>query len=438
MNLSIFGMGYVGVVSGACLAKLGHNVTGVDVNPDKVSLINRGRSPIVEPGIAELVAQMVAAGRLSATSDVGAAVGASDVSFISVGTPSTKSGAASLDYIDRVTVEIGAAIAGKSSPHMVVVRSTVPPGTIRERIAPALMRMSGKKLGEGLELAGNPEFLREGRAIEDFQHPPFTLIGTSSPGAEEILRALYKDVAAPLIVAEEATAESIKYLCNLFHAVKIGFANEAGAVLKTLGVDARAAMEIFCRDNVLNISPAYLKPGFAFGGSCLPKDLRGFLALGAAANVDMPFMGSLLASNQRHIVRAFEMVLERGRRKVAFFGLSFKPGTDDLRESPLVTLAEMLTGKGYDLAICDRNVDLARLTGANKAYIDQEIPHLGRMLKADAEEVLEGAGTIVVGHAGAAEAAVIAEHHQGRAIIDLQGIRQLEALRNADYRGICW
>jgi GDP-mannose 6-dehydrogenase len=438
MNLSIFGMGYVGVVSGACLAKIGHKVIGVDVNADKVNLINSGRSPIVEPGVPELVADLVAKGVYSATTDVRAAIEQSDVSFISVGTPSARTGAPSLESIDHVSLQIGEAIARKSSPHTVIVRSTVPPGTVAGRVGPALVRASGRKLGEGLEIADNPEFLREGKAVSDFEKPPFTLIGASSDKAVAVARELYSRIDAPFIVTDERTSECIKYLCNIYHAVKIGFANEVGAVLKSLGVDSREAMRVFCEDRVLNISPAYLKPGFAFGGSCLPKDLRGFLALAAAEHVDVPFLGSLLGSNQRHIDRAFDMIAHGGRRKVAFFGLSFKPGTDDMRESPQVALAEKLIGKGYELAIFDRDVELARLTGANKAFIEHEIPHLGRLLRSSAEETLDGAGVIVIGHVREPEAAIIAARHAGRTIVDLQGVTRLEGLTDADYQGICW
>jgi GDP-mannose 6-dehydrogenase len=438
MKLSIFGMGYVGVVSGACLAKLGHKVIGVDVNVDKVNLINAGRSPIVEPGVPELVAELVARGDYAATTDSIAAIAQSDVSFISVGTPSGRGGAPSLDHIDHVCVHIGEAIARKSTPHTVIVRSTVPPGTVAGRVGPALERASGRKLGDGLELADNPEFLREGRAVSDFEKPPFTLIGASSPKAVEVARELYRRIDAPFIVTDERTSECIKYLCNVFHAVKIGFANEVGAVLKSAGVDSREAMRVFCEDRVLNISPVYLRPGFAFGGSCLPKDLRGFLSLAEAEHVEVPFLSSLMSSNERHIDRAYEMIARGGRRKIAFFGLAFKSGTDDMRESPHVALAEKLIGKGYELAIYDRDVELARLTGANKAFIEHEIPHLGRLLRKTPEETLQDAQAIVVGHVGKAEAGVIGAHHGGRTIIDLQGVKELEALQDADYQGICW
>jgi GDP-mannose 6-dehydrogenase len=437
MKVSIFGMGYVGVVSAACLARLGHSVIGVDVNPDKVAMIKSGRSPIVEPGIAEILYEEVAKGNCRATMDVDAAVAESDLSMVSVGTPSSRTGAPSLEAIDSVARQLGEAIGRKSAPHTVVIRSTVPPGTVKDRIAPVLSRASGRRLGDGLELLDNPEFLREGRAVKDFESPPFTLIGASTDAAIAAARELYTGIDAPFIVTDERTAESIKYLCNIFHAVKIGFANEAGAVLKSLGVDARTALDVFCQDRVLNISPAYLKPGFAFGGSCLPKDLRGFLALANGEHIETPFLGSLLDANQRHIDRAFEMIVKGGRRRIAFFGLSFKPGTDDMRESPLVALAEKLIGKGYELAIYDRDVELAQLTGANKAFIEREIPHLGRLLKQSVEETIDGAGVIVIGHVGATEAATLASLHDGRTVVDLQGVAALEKACT-DYQGICW
>jgi GDP-mannose 6-dehydrogenase len=438
MKLSIFGMGYVGVVSGACLAKLGHEVVGVDVNAGKVGLIAAGRSPIVETGIDELMAEMVAGGRIAATTDAAEAIARSDVSFISVGTPSERSGAPALGALDAVAEEIGRAIGRKSTRHTVVVRSTVPPGTIERRVAPILCRSSGRRLGEGLELCSNPEFLREGSAVRDFGQPAFTLVGSTGDEGFEVMQEVYSKLKAPMIRTSVQTAESIKYLCNIYHAVKIGFANEVGSVLKSLGVDAREAMRIFCEDRVLNISSAYLRPGFAFGGSCLPKDLRGFLSIAQAEGVGLPFLGSLLASNEQHVERAFQMIARGGRRRVAMFGLAFKPGTDDLRESPLVTLAERLIGKGFELAIFDRHVEVARLVGSNREFIDREIPHLERLLRPTPEAALDGAGVIVIGHAASAEIAAIASRHAGRTIIDLQGVKDIERLDGADYQGICW
>jgi GDP-mannose 6-dehydrogenase len=438
MRISIFGMGYVGVVSGACLAKIGHDVVGVDVSASKVALLKSGRSPIVEAGIDELVAELSASGQLTATMDVADAIARTDLSFISVGTPSQRNGATSLAAIDAVVEQIGTAVATKTTPHTVVIRSTVPPGTIEDRVTSRLCRAARRELGKGLDLCSNPEFLREGTAIRDFGKPPFTLVGCSSDAGFKVMQELYRPIEAPLIRTTIRTAESVKYLCNIFHAVKIGFANEIGALLKSFGVDSREAMRIFCEDSSLNISPAYLRPGFAFGGSCLPKDIRAFLALAREHDVDLPFIGNLMSSNDQHIDRAFQMIAKGGRRKVALFGLAFKPGTDDLRESPLVVLAERLIGKGFELAIFDRNVDIARLVGANREYIDREIPHLERLLHPTPEATLAGAQIIVIGHAGKGEIATICANQKGRTIVDLQGVKELESIKEADYQGICW
>jgi GDP-mannose 6-dehydrogenase len=438
MKISIFGMGYVGVVSAACLAKYGNDVVGVDVSSSKVEFINQGRSPIVEHGIDELVAEMVAAGRLRATVNSAEAVQMTDVSFISVGTPSQRNGATLLSAVDTVVEQIGQAIRGKRSPHVVAVRSTVPLGTIENRILPALLRASARTLGDGLGLCSNPEFLREGTAVRDFGEPAFTLVGCAPDSGFKAIEEIYRSINAPLIRTDIRTAEAVKYLCNIFHAAKIGFANEVGALLKSFGIDSRDAMRILCEDRLLNISPAYLRPGFSFGGSCLPKDIRAFLSLARDQDVELPFIGNLLPSNEQHINRAFQLIARGGRRKVALFGLAFKPGTDDMRESPLVILAERLIGKGFELAIFDRHVDTARLVGSNRDYINREIPHLERLLQPTPEATLEGAGVIAVGHAAKPEIESIVANHNGRSIIDLQGVYELERLTDADYQGICW
>jgi len=438
MRISIFGMGYVGVVSGTCLAQLGHDVVGVDINPAKVGLLMEGRSPIVEKDLGGLLSQAVRSGKLRATTDAAEAVLNSDISFIAVGTPSGPDGSACMAAIDTVVEQIGLALRQKTSPHMVVMRSTVPPGTCQERLAKALERHSGRVIGPDLQVCSNPEFLREGSAIQDFHRPPFTLIGADDEAAFALLASVYDGVDAPVTRAEVRIAESVKYLSNVFHALKITFANEAGIALKALGVDGREALKIFCNDTILNVSAAYLRPGFAFGGSCLPKDLRGFLALARSTGTELPMLNHIIDSNERHIDRAFEMATRLGRKKIALFGLAFKPGTDDLRESPLVGLAERLIGKGYELAIFDRDVELARLLGSNREFIDHEIPHLEKLMAGDPASALAGADVVVIGHVGKAEVDALRNAANCRLIVDLQGVAELAALDGVEYEGICW
>ena len=438
MKVSIFGMGYVGAVSGACFARMGHEVIGVDVNRGKVDMINAGASPVVEEGLSELMAEAHRAGRISATDDPIEAVQRSEISLISVGTPTGPDGGQALGALDSVVASIGEAMRRKSEPHAVVVRSTVMPRTTDERIAPKLEQASGRRLGAELELSFNPEFLREGAAIKDFFHPPFVVIGGLRGAACPQATALYSGIDAPFFSTTASIAESLKYACNAYHAVKIAFANELGVVIKSMGIDARETMRLFCEERQLNISTAYLRPGFAFGGSCLPKELRAIESMAKAAHLDLPMLSNVLPSNDRHIDRAFEMIQKRGRRKVALFGLAFKPGTDDLRESPLVTLAERLIGKGFELAIFDRSVDLARLTGTNLEYIKREIPHLDRLVTNSVEDTLADAGTIVIGHAPIDAIEKISAAAAGRCIIDLQSVAALQRLTNVDYEGICW
>ena len=442
MRISIFGLGYVGVVSGACLARLGHEIIGVDVNAEKIGMINAGTSPIVEAGIGALVESAVAAGTLRATTDADAAVAASEVSFVSVGTPSAANGAISLAAIEAATDEIGTSIRRKDAPHAVVYRSTVIPGTTDSRLIPQLTETSGRSLGDGIEVCFNPEFLREGSSIADFDSPPYTIAGVGSDEAYRILEEIYAPVDAPLLRCDFRVAESVKYMSNAFHAVKVCFANEMGALLATMGMDARDAAAIFCRDEILNISPAYLRPGFAFGGSCLPKDLRAILHMAKDRDLALPMLDHVLDSNARHIDRAFDMIAAGGRRRVALFGLSFKGGTDDLRESPIVSLAEKLIGKGFELKIYDSNVQMARLIGANRAFIEREIPHIDRLLRPSPAETLTGAEIIVIGHAGEDEVAAIGAHARTLArdaqIVDLQGIDALRDLEGSAYQGICW
>jgi GDP-mannose 6-dehydrogenase len=446
LKISIFGLGYVGAVSGACLARHGHEILGVDKNPYKVSLLESGHSPIVEAGLDELILEMVAGGRLRATVDPVRAVLETDVSLVSVGTPSARDGSLSLDAVEAVTREIGEALRGKRGPHAVIYRSTVLPGTTEERFLPLLEAASGRRAGEGLEVVYNPEFLREGSALVDFERPPLIVAGVNGECGFHLIETIYEGIEAEVVRTGLRAAEAVKYLSNIFHALKVCFANEAGAVLKEMGVDAREVMDIFCRDTALNISPAYLRPGYAFGGSCLPKDLRAFLHRARSLDVETPLLSQLLPSNGRHIDRAFDLIARNGRGRIALFGLAFKGGTDDLRESPLVTLSERLIGKGYELRIFDPDVNTARLIGANREFIEREIPHIDRLLQPDVASTLEGADAIVLAKVGRSEMAAIAALKPEVPVIDLQGarapgLRSVESLLDPsfpDYRGLCW
>lgn len=438
MKISIFGMGYVGVATGACLAASGHEVVGVDVSAEKVDAINCGVSPVVEDGLNEILADAVAEGTLRATTDAPQAVHDSDISMVAVGTPSAPNGSLSVEFVERVSREIGGAVRGKNGPHTVIYRSTVLPGTTEGLLIPALGESSGRGPGDGLEVFFNPEFMREGSSVADFHAPPMTVIGGAEGADLSPVEALYRGVKAPFIPTSYRVAEAVKYMSNAFHAVKITFANEMGTLLGEMGIDARAAAELFCRDTKLNISPSYLRPGYAFGGSCLPKDLRAILDLAKRRDVAIPMLEAVLPSNRAHIERAYGMIAAHGRRRVALFGLSFKPGTDDLRESPLVALAELLIGKGFELDIFDRHVQTARLTGANRSFIEREIPHLDRLIETDATALLDRAETIVVGHAEAPEIDAIAALPPGRPVIDLQGVAGIQAAHDGHYQGICW
>ncbi len=438
MRISVFGIGYVGAVSCGCLADLGHEVVGVDVSADKVAMLAAGRSPIVEDKIDELIAAGVRSGRLTATGDAAAAIARTDVSFISVGTPSAPDGSVALGAVDAVVADIGQALRGKKAPHSVVMRSTVPPGTAEERVIPLLEREAGRTVGDGLSYYSNPEFLREGSSVDDFRKPPFTLIGAPDGDEAATLREIYAPIDAPVFVAPYRVAESVKHISNVYHAVKLAFANEAGAILASYGVNAREAFRLLCEDRVLNISPAYLRPGFAFGGSCLPKDVRSFLALAEKRNVAVPFLSHLLPANQANIERTFDLIARHGRQPVSLFGLAFKQGTDDLRESPFVLLAERLLGRGFDLRIYDRSVQVARLMGSNRAYIDREIPHLERLMVISPEAALSGSRIAVIGHIAPEDRASMLAALSGHTVIDLAGMAELRAHPTITYHGLCW
>lgn len=438
MRISVFGIGYVGVVSCGCLAELGHDVIGVDIFPEKVEMLAAGRSPIVEEEIDQLIANAVRDGRLTATQDVADAVARSDVSFISVGTPSAADGSVALGAVDAVIASIGQALRDKPGSHAVVMRSTVPPGTGEDRLIPILERQAARGLGDRLSYYSNPEFLREGSSVRDFRSPPFTLIGAPDGDDAAVLREIYAPVTAPVHVAPLRVAESVKHISNVYHAVKLAFANEAGAILAAQGVDAREAFRLLCEDRVLNVSPAYLRPGFAFGGSCLPKDLRSFLALADHAAIAAPFLKSILPGNQAIIDRAYDAIARHGRGSVALFGLAFKQGTDDLRESPFVLLAEKLLGRGFDLRIYDRSVQVARLMGSNRAYIEREIPHLERLMAISPEATLAEAKIVVVGHVAPEDSTALLAGLDGKVVIDLAGMAALRVRQGITYEGLCW
>jgi GDP-mannose 6-dehydrogenase len=437
MRLSVFGLGYVGCVSAACFAREGHEVVGVDVNPTKVGIINEGRSPIVEAGIGELIAEMVGAKRLRATTDTRDAINNSEVSLVCVGTPSNQNGSLDLTYVRRVCEEIGGVLAGKASAHVVVIRSTMLPGTIEKVVVPALEAASVKRAGEGFGVCINPEFLREGTSLKDFYAPPFTLVGADDANVAETVKGLYAGIDAPLYVTSTKSAEMVKYACNCFHALKVSFANEIGNICAGLGIDSHEVMNVFCQDTKLNLSPYYLKPGFAFGGSCLPKDLRAIAYKAKELDLEVPVLSSILQSNRRQIERAVEMIVATGRKRIGVLGFSFKAGTDDLRESPMVTLIETLIGKGMQLAIYDRDVSLARLFGANKDYIEREIPHISQLMCASINEVLEKTDVLVVGNKAAEFREIEGRLRDDQTVIDL--VRLFDGRVSGDnYQGICW
>ncbi len=438
MRVSVFGLGYVGCVSAACLASLGHEVIGVDVNPVKVDLVNGGRAPVVEEGIGELVAEVVGSGALRATTDAREAIAGSDVSLVCVGTPSEANGSLCTTYLERVTEEIGAALAERGGRHTVVYRSTMLPGTCLNLLVPLLEKHVGGTVGVDVGVAVNPEFLREGTSVRDFFDPPKTVVGELDAESGDVVESLYDGLPGPVFRVPVPTAEAIKYADNAFHGLKIGFANELGAVCQALGVDSHQVMDVFLADRKLNISPAYLRPGFAFGGSCLPKDLRSLVHAARRADVSVPILSHVLVSNADHLQRAVELVERTGKRRVGLFGLSFKPGTDDLRESPLVELAERLFGKGYDLRIHDANVNLSRLLGANREYIENRLPHLAQLLADTVDEVLDHAEVCLVGTRDPAVLAAL-PHGGGPLIIDLVRLPDADARRaEPGYVGLAW
>lgn len=436
MKISVFGLGYVGTVSAACLAAAGHRVIGVDKNETKVELVASGNSPIVEEGVAPLIAKAVSAGVLSATTSVDAAISDAEVSIVCVGTPSQSNGALNLQYISEVCSQIGSALSRADNIHVVVIRSTMLPGSIQNTVIPALESSSQLQVGKDFGLCINPEFLREGSAVSDYYNPPKTVIGEFDTHSGDVVCQLYKNIDAPLIRTSIEIAEMTKYVDNSWHALKVAFANEIGAISKKLGMDSHQLMDIFIQDKKLNISPAYLKPGFAFGGSCLPKDLRAINYLAKINDLDTPILRSVLPSNRVHIDRAIDL-LQSGSKKLGFLGLSFKAGTDDLRESPVVEVVERLLGKGFDIKIYDRNVSLAKIVGANREFLLNRIPHISSLLEDNIEDVIEHADNLILGNNDAEFLKIVQDFPKGKRCIDLVRITD-DFPDESWYEGIAW
>lgn len=438
MKISIFGLGYVGAVSLGCLARDGHEVIGVDIDQIKLDLITEGQTPIIEEGMADLMSDVAKSGLVNVTQDVNAAISNSEISFICVGTPSATNGSQNQSALLRLSEQIGLAIANKDDYHIFVLRSTVTPGTLEDVMRPIIEEKSGKKDGVDFDLCFQPEFLREGSSIKDYDNPPYTVIGSNSDRASNKIRDLFGHLPCEFHVCSIKTAEMLKFCCNDFHALKITFANEVGRLSQPLGVDPHEVMGLICKDTQLNISPVYLKPGFSFGGSCLPKDLRATVHMAKMRDVEVPMLTGILQSNKIHTEHAINEVLETGKRKVGMIGLSFKSGTDDLRESPMVTLTEQFIGKGVELAIYDPEVNLSRLLGANKHYINESIPHIGELMVDDCEELIRNCDVLVVGLNDNALVDLIHKTvRPEQVILDLVNIPEHETL-DCDYRGVCW
>lgn len=437
MKISVFGLGYVGTVSVGCLAAGGHRVVGVDVNADKVATLNSGLAPIVEPEVGGFISKACTLGLLTATTSSAEGIAQTDISFLCVGTPSHHNGSLDLTYLKRVCEDIGVALSQKKTPHTLVFRSTTLPGTTEDVAIPILEKYSGKKVGEDLFVCYNPEFLREGTAVKDYYHPPKIVIGERKHGEGDVLAEIYGGIEAPLVRTSIRAAEMVKYSDNAFHALKVTFGNEIGILCKGLGIDSHEVMDIFCKDTKLNLSKVYLKPGFAFGGSCLPKDLRALSYQAKRHDVDTPLLNAIMTSNSAHVRGVINKIIGLGKKRVGFLGMTFKPDTDDLRESPLVEVIETLLGKGFSIQIYDRNVMTSRLIGANKRFIDEHIPHLSSILTERIEDVVDTAQVVVVGYVSPEFGPALQRMRTDQMIIDLARIGSRETLA-AEYDGICW
>jgi GDP-mannose 6-dehydrogenase len=438
MKISIFGLGYVGSVSAGCLAKDGHTVIGVDPYQPKVDLINAGKAPVIEKDIGTIIKKAVIDGRLRATRDVAEAICDSEISLICVGTPSQNNGSIDLKYVRKVCEEIGTALKDKRDYHVVVVRSTMLPGSMMSTVIPVLEETSGMIVGQHIGVCNNPEFLREGTAVYDYYNPPKTVIGETDTKAGDIIASIYNHLDAPLIRTRVEVSEMVKYADNVWHALKVGFANEIGNICKEVGVDGHEVMGIFCKDTKLNLSPYYMKPGFAFGGSCLPKDVRALTYKARSLDLECPILNSIIPSNNNQVKKGLSMIVEKNHRKIGVLGFSFKAGTDDLRESPMIEVIENLIGKGYALKIYDNNVKIASLIGANKDYIFNHIPHISKLMVDSIDEVLEHSETLVIGNAAEEFRDVVENIPPGKHIVDLVRIINQSSSKKDGYDGICW
>ena len=438
MRICVFGLGYVGSVTAGCLAEMGHTVVGVEPNPTKLDMLKQGQSPIIEGGLEELLKKYVATGQISATPDWRAAVEQTEMAIVCVGTPSLRNGSIDLGHVRRAAEHLGSALRDRRDYFRVVIRSTVLPGTVEDVILPVIERVSGKRAGQDFGICMNPEFLREGTAVHDFYHPPKTVIGELDARSGDGLAELYARLPAPLQRVPLRVAEMVKYTDNTFHAVKVVFANEIGNICKELQIDSHRVMEIFCLDTKLNLSPYYLRPGFAFGGSCLPKDLRAINFEARTHDVDTPMLNSLLESNKRQVLKVVNKLREYKGKTLGFVGLSFKGGTDDLRESPMVDLIETMLGKGFSVRIFDPFVSMGRLLGANRDYIEKEIPHLSSLLCSSAAELIEQCDVIVAGHNNEQARQTLGMVNQRHAVIDLARVCDGQLPAAGEYYGICW
>ncbi len=439
MKISVFGLGYVGCVSGACIAELGHQVVGVDVNPTKVEMINSGRPPVIETGLSEFMGKVTRTGRFAATTDAQAAVSETDLALVCVGTPSNGNGSLSLDVVTRVSEQIGLALKDKREYFVVAIRSTVLPGTVESEVIPLLERHSLKRAGRDFGVCMVPEFLREGTSLDDFFHPPKCVIGQLDVRSGDPLAEVFAPIEAPTVRTTIKIAEMVKYTDNSFHALKVTFANEIGNICKELACDSHQVMNIFCMDRKLNLSPYYLKPGFAFGGSCLPKDVRAITYKAKTLDIDTPVLSAILESNKKQIETVVRQLSAFKGRSVGFLGLSFKHGTDDLRESPIVEVVETLLGKGFSISIYDQYVSVAKLIGANKEYIEREIPHLSSLMCHSAKELIRKSNVIVVGNqSDEFLEALIAEVDETQVVVDLVRIVREQSSIRGRYCGLCW